>query len=50
MLNPKTNNINAQYHVVFNEKFQTATAANEDTDIEVWKGLYRFTPKMGIVN
>ena len=50
ILNPKTDHISAQYHVIFDDDFHTVTSASEDDEIEVWKGLYKTYPKLGIIN
>lgn len=49
ILNTKTDHISAQYHVLFDDDFQSVTSTTEDDEIDVWKGLYRSSPKLGII-
>ena len=37
ILNTKTDHISPQYHVVFDDDFQTVPITDDDQEIEVWK-------------
>ena len=41
ILNPNTDHISAQYHVIFDNMFTTVAASTDTKSIELWKGLYK---------
>ena len=41
VLNPNTDHISAQYHVIFGNMFTTVAALTDTKSIELWKGLYK---------
>ena len=36
--------------MLFDDDFQTVTAADENDEIDVWKGLFKTNPTTGIIN
>eukprot|EP00957_Ditylum_brightwellii_P114864 8759322-Ditylum_brightwellii.AAC.1 len=40
VLNPITDHISAQYHVIFDDMFTTVTAITDEDKIELWNGLF----------
>ena len=41
VLNPKTDHISPQFHVIFDDKFTSVKPTTETEYIKIWKGLSR---------
>ena len=49
VLNPRTDCISAQYHLVFDNDFQTVTATDDIEECDVWSGLWKQRPPDEII-
>lgn len=50
VLNPKTNQISAQYHCIFDDYFHTLRVKSESDKAVVWNGAYKKTTKLVDLN
>eukprot|EP00957_Ditylum_brightwellii_P210380 15364904-Ditylum_brightwellii.AAC.1 len=41
VLNPNTDHISAQYHVMLDDMFTTIVASSDTDQIDTWKGLHK---------
>ena len=41
ILNPETGHISSQYHIIFDDKFETIKANTPTTTLDIWDGLYK---------
>ena len=50
VLNTRTDHISPQYHVIYDDDFATLSAQTELQEVNLWKGLDKTQPKLGLVN
>ena len=50
VLNPMTDHISPQYHVIYDDDFATVSAQTDMQKVKIWEGLNKTQPKLGLVN
>ena len=50
VLNPSTDHISPQYHVIYDDDFATVSAQTDFQKVIIWEGLNKTQPKLGLIN
>ena len=50
VLNPKTDHISPQYHLIYDDDVIISSARTSKDAVKIWEGLKKTQPKLGIVN
>ena len=48
--NTRTYHISLQYHIIYDDEFATSSAHTELQEVNLWQGLNKIQPKLGLVN